>query len=124
VADGLKHEHEGEFLAYRWGGWCGQAWDETSISLTAGCNLFLRYVTRTSAVEYEDIAAGKARLIERGERFGEISQKVLPSHKLMRWIEAVFYAVPIWLFFHHLSMPDHMLLLCYYDIEELVISGT
>jgi hypothetical protein len=100
MADGLKHEHEGEFLAYRWGGWCGQAWDETSISLTAGCNLFLRYVTRTSAVEYEDIAAGKARLIERGERFGEISQKVLPSHKsLMRWIEAVFYAVPIWLFF-------------------------
>ncbi|CAK9268401.1 unnamed protein product [Sphagnum jensenii] len=52
-----------------------KAWDETSISLTAGCNLFLRYVTRTSAVEYEDIAAGKARLIERGERFGEISQK-------------------------------------------------
>lgn len=31
---------------------------------------------RTSALEYEDIQAGKARLIERGERFGEISQKV------------------------------------------------
>jgi hypothetical protein len=27
-------------------------------------------------LEYEDIHAGKARLIERGERFGEISLKV------------------------------------------------
>ena len=53
-----------------------QAWDETSISLSAGCELFMRYVTRTSALEYEDIHAGKARLIERGERFGEISLKV------------------------------------------------
>lgn len=56
---------------------CDQAWDETSIPLSAGCDLFLRYVTRTTALEYEDIRAGKARLIERGERFGEISQKVL-----------------------------------------------
>lgn len=46
-----------------------------SISLSAGCDLFMRYVTRTSALEYEDIDAGKARLIERGERFGEISLK-------------------------------------------------
>lgn len=53
-----------------------QAWDETSIPLSAGCDLFLRYVTRTSALEYEDIRSGKARLIERGERFSEISQKV------------------------------------------------
>lgn len=52
-----------------------KAWDETSISLSAGCDLFTRYVTRTSALEYEDIFAGKARLIERGERFGEISLK-------------------------------------------------
>lgn len=52
-----------------------KAWDETSIPLSAGCDLFLRYVTRTTALEYEDIRAGKARLIERGERFGEISQK-------------------------------------------------
>jgi translation initiation factor eIF-2B subunit alpha len=61
-------------------GVCGcmgcQASDESSISLSAGCDLFMRYVTRTSAIEYEDIEAGKARLIERGERFGEISQKV------------------------------------------------
>lgn len=53
-----------------------QAWDETSISLSAGCDLFMRYVTRTAAIEYEDIGAGKGRLIERGEKFGEISQKV------------------------------------------------
>lgn len=58
------------------GPWLYQAWDETSIPLSAGCDLFLRYVTRTTALEYEDIRAGKARLIERGERFGEISQKV------------------------------------------------
>ncbi|CAM6087919.1 unnamed protein product [Calypogeia fissa] len=52
-----------------------KASDATSISLSAGCDLFMRYVTRTSALEYEDIRAGKARLIERGERFGEISLK-------------------------------------------------
>nr|XP_024399407.1 translation initiation factor eIF-2B subunit alpha-like isoform X2 [Physcomitrium patens]PNR38039.1 hypothetical protein PHYPA_021150 [Physcomitrium patens] len=52
-----------------------KAWDESSISLSAGCDLFMRYVTRTSAIEYEDIEAGKARLIERGEKFGDISQK-------------------------------------------------
>ncbi|BBN00284.1 translation initiation factor eIF-2B subunit alpha [Marchantia polymorpha subsp. ruderalis] len=50
-------------------------WDKTSISLSAGCDLFMRYVTRTSALEYEDISAGKSRLIERGEKFGEISLK-------------------------------------------------
>ncbi|KAL5998102.1 hypothetical protein ACLOJK_009037 [Asimina triloba] len=52
-----------------------KAWDETSISLSAGCDLFMRYVTRTSAVEYEDFNAAKSRLIERGEKFGEISLK-------------------------------------------------
>ncbi|MCO5554880.1 hypothetical protein L7F22_008417 [Adiantum nelumboides] len=56
-----------------------KAWDETSISLSAGCDLFMRYVTRTSALEYEDIRAGKARLIERGERFGEISLKAIKT---------------------------------------------
>eukprot|EP01018_Ginkgo_biloba_P027839 Gb_41150 [translate_table: standard] len=52
-----------------------KSWDKTSISLSAGCDLFMRYVTRTSALEYEDFCAGKSRLIERGERFGEISLK-------------------------------------------------
>ncbi|OAE19834.1 hypothetical protein AXG93_291s1150 [Marchantia polymorpha subsp. ruderalis] len=52
-----------------------EMWDKTSISLSAGCDLFMRYVTRTSALEYEDISAGKSRLIERGEKFGEISLK-------------------------------------------------
>ncbi|EXB64664.1 Translation initiation factor eIF-2B subunit alpha [Morus notabilis] len=51
------------------------SWDTTSISLTAGCDLFTRYVTRTSALEYEDFNSAKSRLIERAEKFGEISYK-------------------------------------------------
>ncbi|KAF7843676.1 translation initiation factor eIF-2B subunit alpha-like [Senna tora] len=51
------------------------SWDTTSISLTAGCDLFMRYVTRTSALEYEDFNSAKSRLIERAEKFGEISWK-------------------------------------------------
>ncbi|KAJ4874948.1 NagB/RpiA/CoA transferase-like superfamily protein [Raphanus sativus] len=50
-------------------------WDKTSISLTAGCDLFIRYVTRTSALEYEDFNSAKSRLLERAEKFGEISCK-------------------------------------------------
>ncbi|KAE9467989.1 hypothetical protein C3L33_00078, partial [Rhododendron williamsianum] len=52
-----------------------KSWDTTSISLTAGCDLFTRYVTRTSALEYEDFTSAKSRLIERAEKFGEISYK-------------------------------------------------
>ncbi|KAJ9691824.1 hypothetical protein PVL29_011102 [Vitis rotundifolia] len=52
-----------------------KSWDTTSISLTAGCDLFMRYVTRTSALEYENFNSAKSRLIERAERFGEISYK-------------------------------------------------
>ncbi|CAI0473093.1 unnamed protein product [Linum tenue] len=52
-----------------------KSWDTTSISLTAGCDLFMRYVTRTSALEYEDFNSAKTRLIERAEKFGEISYK-------------------------------------------------
>lgn len=52
-----------------------KSWDASSISLSAGCDLFMRYVTRTSALEYEDFDAAKSRLIERGEKFGEISLK-------------------------------------------------
>eukprot|EP00897_Mesotaenium_endlicherianum_P003407 jgi/Mesen1/3094/ME000184S02163 len=51
-----------------------KAQHKTSISLSAGCNLFMRYVTR-SALDHKDLAAGKARLIERGETFSGISQK-------------------------------------------------
>ncbi|MQL77545.1 hypothetical protein Taro_009948 [Colocasia esculenta] len=47
--------------------------DLTSISLSAGCDLFMRYVTRTKALEYEDFDAAKTRLMERGEKFGELS---------------------------------------------------
>ncbi|KAI8544760.1 hypothetical protein RHMOL_Rhmol08G0319900 [Rhododendron molle] len=52
-----------------------KSWDTTSISLTAGCDLFTRYVTRTSALEYEDFTSAKSRLIERAEKFGEISYR-------------------------------------------------
>jgi hypothetical protein len=47
----------------------------TSISLKAGCELFLRYTTRTSELEMEDFAAAKARLIEvraRGGMLGNV----------------------------------------------------
>ncbi|GFY97249.1 NagB/RpiA/CoA transferase-like superfamily protein [Actinidia rufa] len=52
-----------------------KSWDTTSISLTSGCDLFLFYVTRTSALEYEEFNLAKSRLIERAEKFGEISCK-------------------------------------------------
>nr|POE93947.1 translation initiation factor eif-2b subunit alpha [Quercus suber] len=52
-----------------------KSWDKTSISLTAGCDLFMRYVTRTSALGYEDFNSARSRLIERAEKFGEISCK-------------------------------------------------
>lgn len=77
------------------GPWLGQAWDETSIPLSAGCDLFLRYVTRTTALEYEDIRAGKARLIERGERFGEISQKVL-TYLCIIYAYVLFFNFKAW----------------------------
>lgn len=41
----------------------------TAISLKAGCELFLRYTTRTSALEADTFAAAKKRLIERGQHF-------------------------------------------------------
>ena len=47
----------------------------SSISLKAGCELFLRYTTRTSAIENEDFAVTKARLIERGNQFAETSAR-------------------------------------------------
>ncbi|GBF99985.1 translation initiation factor eIF-2B subunit alpha [Raphidocelis subcapitata] len=50
-----------------------QRCNPTSISLKAGCELFLRYTTRTSALEMEDFGPAKARLIERGNRFADIS---------------------------------------------------
>eukprot|EP00775_Hariotina_reticulata_P010168 gene10170-10328_t len=41
-----------------------QRCNPTAISLKAGCELFLRYTTRTSALELEDFKTAKARLIE------------------------------------------------------------
>jgi translation initiation factor 2B subunit (eIF-2B alpha/beta/delta family) len=54
-------------------GGCRQ--NPSSISLKAGCDLFLRYTTRTSALENENFAATKARLIERGNQFTETSSR-------------------------------------------------
>jgi translation initiation factor 2B subunit (eIF-2B alpha/beta/delta family) len=36
----------------------------TAISLRAGCELFLRFVTRTSALELPDFDAAKARIVD------------------------------------------------------------
>lgn len=42
----------------------GRRCNETAISLKAGCQLFLRYTTRTSALDAEDFEAAKRRIIE------------------------------------------------------------
>ncbi|KAK9840552.1 hypothetical protein WJX81_000785 [Elliptochloris bilobata] len=47
--------------------------NETAISLKAGCQLFLRYTTRTSALDAEDFEAAKRRIIKRGTYFAETS---------------------------------------------------
>lgn len=49
-----------------------QRCDPTSISLKAGCELFLRYVTRSPALENEWEPA-KVKLIERGDHFAKTS---------------------------------------------------
>ena len=46
-----------------------QRCNPTSISLRAGCELFLRYTTRTRALESGNFAAARKRLIERGRHF-------------------------------------------------------
>ena len=44
--------------------WPWRRCNETAISLKAGCQLFLRYTTRTSALDLEDFQAAKARIIQ------------------------------------------------------------
>ncbi|VAI29163.1 unnamed protein product [Triticum turgidum subsp. durum] len=39
-----------------------ESWDATSISLSAACDLFMRFVTRTSHLEHEKFDAAKSRL--------------------------------------------------------------
>lgn len=56
-----------------------QGCNPTAISLKAGCELYLRYTTRTSAIENEDFATAKARIIERGKQFAETSTKARQS---------------------------------------------
>lgn len=50
-----------------------QRCNPTAISLKAGCELFLRYTTRTSSLEWDDFGTAKARLIQRGNHFAETS---------------------------------------------------
>jgi len=45
----------------------------TAISLKAGCELFLRYVARTSALEFRDLSKTRVKLIARGRAFADIS---------------------------------------------------
>ncbi|KAL4440747.1 hypothetical protein ABPG77_000456 [Micractinium sp. CCAP 211/92] len=52
-----------------------QRCNPTAISLKAGCELFLRYTTRTSALELDTFSAAKKRLIERGQHFAETSKR-------------------------------------------------
>ncbi|CAK9175623.1 unnamed protein product [Ilex paraguariensis] len=61
-----------------------KSWDTTSISLAAGCDLFMHYVTRTSALEYEDFNLAKSRFLERSEKCGEISYKGRPDRTGLR----------------------------------------
>ena len=44
----------------------------------------MHYITRTSAVEYEDFNSAKSRFLERAEKFGEISYKVNYTFSLFK----------------------------------------
>ncbi|KAH1196238.1 hypothetical protein AAZX31_19G247200 [Glycine max] len=76
-----------------------KSWDTSSISLTAGCDLFMRYVTRTSALEYEDFNSAKSRLIERAEKFGEISYKATSNSRCTLIFFSFLTLLPIFLSF-------------------------
>jgi translation initiation factor eIF-2B subunit alpha len=52
-----------------------QRCNPTAISLKAGCELFLRYTTRSSALEMSNFDVAKRRLIERGRQFAETSKR-------------------------------------------------
>jgi len=49
--------------------------NRSSITLAAGCELFMRYVTRTGALEHADLSQSRQRLIERGKTFSAISMQ-------------------------------------------------
>lgn len=52
-----------------------QRYNPTAISLRTGCELFLRYTTRTSALEADSFEVAKRKLIERGRIFAETSKR-------------------------------------------------
>ena len=47
--------------------------NETSIALRAACELFMRYVTRTSTLDSDNLQGVRVHLIDRGNKFAEIS---------------------------------------------------
>lgn len=49
----------------------------------------MRYVTRTSALEYEEFNSAKSRLIDRAEKFGEISYKVFTLFSYLKQLLSV-----------------------------------
>lgn len=75
-----------------------QSWDATSISLSAACDLFMRFVTRTSHLEHEKFDAAKSRLIERGEKFGEISLKVITQSRTFILVYILKFMPFFWCF--------------------------
>lgn len=78
--------------------WVFQSWDATSISLSAACDLFMRFVTRTSHLEHEKFDAAKSRLIERGEKFGEISLKVITQSRTFILVYILKFMPFFWCF--------------------------
>lgn len=45
----------------------------TNISLTSGCDLFMKYVTRAFSMENVDFSACKREVMRRGQRFANMS---------------------------------------------------
>lgn len=66
----------------------------------------MRYVTRTSALEYEDFNSAKTRLLERAEKFGEISYKVCKLN-LETWIQ-LLQSILSFVTHDALYIPNHI----------------
>lgn len=62
-----------------------QRCNPTAISLKAGCELFLRYTTRTSALEMDNFDVAKKRLIERGRHFAGAHARGEAACAAERW---------------------------------------
>lgn len=68
----------------------------------------MRYVTRTSALEYEDFNSARCRLIERAEKFGEISCKVVHTYYVVVVLWFLYSSIHIeGIMFHIAGKKDH-----------------